>query len=253
VQTIGHRPGAFCWVELATNDLHAAARFYGELFAWKIAGRDGSLAFATLRGAKVAGVRELAPAQRELGVPPHWAASVCVEDVDATLRAAGRLGGTPYGNAFDDAGMARRGAIQDPGGAFLGLWQRRGLPGIELLEEPGALAWCELYSRAPVEVAGFYAGLFGWSARPVAAPGPRMWIFDKDERPVASLMEIQPEWGAMPSTWQVAFSVAECDRTVEVAVRMGAKTIVPPKSVPPAGRFASLFDPQGAAFAVLEG
>jgi hypothetical protein len=79
-----------------------------------------------------------------------------------------------------------------------------------------------------------------------------MWIFEKDERPVASLMEIQAAWGAMPSMWQVYFAVAECDRTVEIAVRMGARTIVPPKDIPPAGRFASLCDPQGATFAVLE-
>ncbi len=32
-----HAPGAFCWIELGTNDQNAAKAFYTQLFGWTAA------------------------------------------------------------------------------------------------------------------------------------------------------------------------------------------------------------------------
>jgi len=66
------------------------------------------------------------------------------------------------------------------------------------------------------------------------------------------MMEIQKEWGDMPSYWMVYFSVADCDRSVKQAKSLGAKVVVEPMDIPTIGRFATLQDPQGATFSIIK-
>jgi predicted enzyme related to lactoylglutathione lyase len=54
------------------------------------------------------------------GVPPHWAVSLRVDDVDATAALAAELGGTIVVPPVDAAGN-RSAAIADPQGGVIAL------------------------------------------------------------------------------------------------------------------------------------
>ena len=47
----GYKPGAFCWVELATSDSDAAKNFYTQLFDWSFADHpvDENMVYTMLR------------------------------------------------------------------------------------------------------------------------------------------------------------------------------------------------------------
>ena len=88
--------GRFVWYELVTTDPEAAQSFYRNVIGWSTAPFEGGEIPYTLwmnGDAPVGGVMEL-PEARAQDAPPHWIAYVEVDDVDATARKAGKLGGT---------------------------------------------------------------------------------------------------------------------------------------------------------------
>lgn len=120
-------PGAWALSALHTPDPAAAAAFYGAAFGWRADPMpDAPLWFLRLAGhagAPGRGVPDdvVAVMARAMpGVPPHWAVSMRVDDVDATAARAGELGGTIV-VAPVDAGANRSAAIADPQGGVIAL------------------------------------------------------------------------------------------------------------------------------------
>ncbi|TMQ68333.1 MAG: VOC family protein [Candidatus Eisenbacteria bacterium] len=65
------------------------------------------------------------------------------------------------------------------------------------------------------------------------------------------MMQMGPEMAGVPTHWLSYFMVDDADAKLAKAQSLGAKTIVPPQSVPNVGRFAVLMDDQGAPFGIL--
>jgi len=117
----------FDWVEIRTRDTDKAAKFYEDLFGWKVVHRetaDGSdyWIFDTGDEPRVENLRRgamwLRPDNGDLGVVVY----VVVEDIEAVLQKVTDLGGevilpkTPQGPAF-------KAYFTDPDGNLFGLWQ----------------------------------------------------------------------------------------------------------------------------------
>jgi predicted enzyme related to lactoylglutathione lyase len=120
-------PGAWALSALHTPDPDASAAFYGAVLGWQADAmpeaplsflRLPSYAGAPARGVPADVVAVMAPTAP--GVPPHWAVSMRVEDIDATVAAAVALGGTTV-VAPVDAGANRTAAIADPQGGVIAL------------------------------------------------------------------------------------------------------------------------------------
>jgi uncharacterized protein len=93
-----NEPGCLTWNELATNDVDAAASFYGELFGWEIEEIDtgGGPRYWTIghgggASGRNGGMRELGPAEQ--GVPPNWVPYFATTSVDDALGRVEQLGG----------------------------------------------------------------------------------------------------------------------------------------------------------------
>jgi uncharacterized protein len=120
-------PGAWALSALHTPDPGASAAFYGAVFGWQAdAMPETPLFFLRLPGYAGAPARGVpadvvaVTAPTAPGVPPHWAVSMRVEDVDATAAAAVALGATTV-VAPVDAGPNRTAAIADPQGGVVAL------------------------------------------------------------------------------------------------------------------------------------
>ena len=66
------------------------------------------------------------------------------------------------------------------------------------------------------------------------------------------MLQIQKEWGEVPSNWAVYFAVADCDASLEKAKQLGGKPLMDTMDIEGVGRFVFLQDPQGAAFAIIQ-
>jgi len=117
----------FDWVEIRTGDTDKAAKFYKDLFGWKVVRRetaDGSdyWIFDTGGEPRTKNLRRgalwLRPDDADHGVVVY----VVVEDIEAILQQVADLGGeiifpkTPQGTAF-------KAYFTDPDGNLFGLWQ----------------------------------------------------------------------------------------------------------------------------------
>jgi predicted enzyme related to lactoylglutathione lyase len=114
--------GDFSWTELMTRDVREAKRFYGEVLGWDMEdmpmGEGQPYVVLKAGGAGVGGIM-LMPESVPSQVPPHWAAYVTVEDVDATAKKAEQAGATIIVPPRDIPNVGRFCTFQDPEGAML--------------------------------------------------------------------------------------------------------------------------------------
>jgi predicted enzyme related to lactoylglutathione lyase len=243
----------FCWVELATKDGPAAKKFYTSLFDWRVndmpIGEGETYSMLEKKGKEAGALYELSPQQKS--VSPRWNSYIRVIDADEAAVKAEKLGGRIHTEPFDVLDSGRMANIVDPTGAIFAVWQPKSHIGAEIVNEPGAFCWNELYTTDTKRAGDFYSKLFGWTREPMTMPtGQEYTIFKKGDAQAAGMMELPREWKVSPH-WLVYFAVDDSDRTVSKASGMGAKVMMPPTDIPNVGRFAILNDPQGADFSVI--
>ena len=253
-----HAPGSFCWAELATTDAAGAKSFYTRLMGWEthddpIPG-GGAYTMIQLEGGNVGALYEQNDEMRAQGAPPAWLAYVTVEDAAAAAAKARELGGTVIKDAFDVFDIDSMAVLQDPTGATFAVWQPKKHTGTDHVDgKPGSVCWNELASRDAEAARDFYTQLFGWrpESRDMGELGDYT-IFKNGEAEAAGLLQMNEEWGELPSHWMVYFSVADCDASAEQVAELGGKVSVPPTDIPTVGRFSVITDPQGAVFSIVK-
>jgi predicted enzyme related to lactoylglutathione lyase len=111
--------GRFFWNELHTTDPTRALTFYEKVLGFSYRSMDmgpgGTYHILSKGGVDRGGVTGHLPA----GVPPHWLPYVAVDDVDATIARARKLGAKIPMDPEDLPGVGRFGVLQDPTGAIL--------------------------------------------------------------------------------------------------------------------------------------
>ncbi len=252
-----YAPGTFGWVDYAATDLDQAKKFYGELFGWSVDGGGATASgepyvMARFHDQDVGGLMAMPAEQQQMGVPPHWNSYVCVADVDAAAVRARELGGQVHAGPMDLPEAGRIAVVADPTGAIFHLWTPSDSVGGVLVNEPSAFCWNELYTNDLDAAERFYTALFGWnSKRATSSEGTPLVELYNGDRPAATMMAIQPEWGPMPSVWGVYFAVASIEAAAERAKELGGTVVLEPRDIPP-GRFAVIQDPQGGSFSVIQ-
>lgn len=121
------KTGEVGWNELVTKDTKGAASFYGKLFGWQ------AEPFAP-QGAPAGGppytLFKLDPNSMGVGgmlqtpdpnMPSQWVPYVVVDDIDASLAKANKLGAKTCLGVTSIGEIGRIAVIQDPQGATLGL------------------------------------------------------------------------------------------------------------------------------------
>ncbi len=251
--------GEFCWVDLATTDVEGAKAFYGELLGVdaEMAPGDpdetGGYGFFMKDGKMVAGVGPTQSGEQHSA----WSSYIRVADADATAEKAKVAGGTVFFGPVDLPNEAGRVAmLRDPAGAFIGVVQQGRNPGAQLVNEPGTWNWNNLLTNDVDTAKSFYGDVFDWSAvQPEGAPDfVWNWQVEGQRWPegMAGLMRMGSEMPSdAPPYWQVYLMVESADRAIELTKERGGRLIFGPQEIP-VGKIAVLFDPQGAAFSVIE-
>ncbi|HWT01306.1 MAG TPA: VOC family protein [Pyrinomonadaceae bacterium] len=125
--TQGHESfphGMICWTELASKDLEAAKKFYGELLGWKLEGSQSAGMNYTeiVVGDKhVGGMFQITEECGGGDMPSHWSTYVAVDDVDAAAKRTVELGGKVVMEPMDIPNVGRFCVINDPTGATISL------------------------------------------------------------------------------------------------------------------------------------
>lgn len=255
METTDTPTGAPVWLDLLTTDQDRSAAFYGELFGWTLEepdGRDyGGYRNLLLDGVRIAGMMSKQPG---VEMPDVWSVYLASPDIEETLDLATAAGGQVHLDAQEVYELGRFGMVMDPSGAPIGIWEPGTHRGFGRTQEPGAPCWFELHTRDFAAAVRFYEAAFAW---PVAIQGDtddfRYATHGEGEAQRAGIMDASaflPE--GVPSHWSVYFGTADADASIALATKLGA-TVVQPAEDTPYGRLASLTDPTGALFKLVQG
>jgi predicted enzyme related to lactoylglutathione lyase len=114
-------PGSFCWDELMSKDLPAAAKYYGSVFGWTGKTGEGAMPYWHWKhGDKDIGGMIALPMPN---VPPHWLAYIAVADVDAKTAKVKELGGKILMPSMDIEKVGKFSVVQDTSGASFALFR----------------------------------------------------------------------------------------------------------------------------------
>jgi len=119
---LANEAGSFVWNELNSRDLPAAKAFYGEVFGWTpndLVMEEMSYTEWKLGDKALAGMMtmpEMVPAE----VPPHWLVYFGVDDTDASVAKATKLGATTIVSPTDIP-PGRFAVLSDPDGAVFAI------------------------------------------------------------------------------------------------------------------------------------
>lgn len=182
---------------------------------------------------------------------PIWSTYVAIDDADLLAGRVERAGGQVVVPPFEVFDRGRMAIFADPAGATFSVWQTMAMPGAEVFNVPGAMAWNELVTPDPVGAKVFYELVFGWHP---------------DDQPMGTITRTSWRLGAQivagivpplgddfpadsPAYWSVYFAVVDAEPAAR-AGELGGTILVPPQDIP-AGRYAALRDPQCALFNVI--
>jgi uncharacterized protein len=119
--------GTFCWMDLATDNVEAAKKFYSELFGWNVRTSDVAGMQYNEFGVgeeRIGGMWQMTEECKAAGgeaMPPHWMAYVAVDNVDDAASRVFDLGGKICVPPTDIPNVGRFCVINDPSGATLSL------------------------------------------------------------------------------------------------------------------------------------
>ncbi|HEX3776943.1 MAG TPA: VOC family protein [Polyangiaceae bacterium] len=115
-------PNPFAHVELNTDDIKKAKKFYQAVFAWKLADMPAMGYTIIDVGGGVGGGMQKKPMAE---APTAWLPYVKVDDVKATIAKAVKAGGKPALEYQEIGEMGAIGIFIDPAGAALGVWEAK--------------------------------------------------------------------------------------------------------------------------------
>ncbi len=243
--------GTPTWVDLTAPDVDAARKFYQAVFGWDydIGGPEfGGYTIARLGPRSTAGLTGPRP-----GAPPMpaaWGLYFAANNAEADVARAVGLGAKVLAPAMTVGTFGSMALCADPTGAAFGLWQGAQHIGWQVADEPGAVAWFELYTPKAKRARDFYMALLGATADPMPG-GMEYYVLKHGEQMLGGIMQIDPARGQMPAQWVPYFAVANTDATVAVVTKHGGQVMGPVEDSP-FGRFAALQDPAGANFKVVQ-
>ena len=248
---VAHKP---VWTDLATSNPEGARKFYSAVFGWKVEVNPdpqyGGYAIATAHGKDVAGI---GPKQMD-EAPTAWTVYIGTADAAETAKKAEAAGAKIIAPVMEVGDQGHMAIIQDPSGAYLGLWQAGKMFGSQT-SGANTMGWAELNARGFAKAEPFYKQLFGWGEKksPMTEGQKGDYTeFQLHGESIAGGMEMNPMVPAqVPSYWMVYFNVDNVDKAFDKVIAEGGKEMLSPTDMP-GGRFAIVSDPQGAAFGLLK-
>jgi predicted enzyme related to lactoylglutathione lyase len=108
------------WFDITAQDAARSRRFYAELFGWDIR-VDESMDYGLVGATPTGGIGQ---ARDGYAHPPGVVVYFTVDDVEAALEKAERLGGMQAVAPWEIPGLGKMAVFQDPDGNRIGLWQQ---------------------------------------------------------------------------------------------------------------------------------
>lgn len=241
--------GKFVWFDLATSDVDAAKRFYGELFGWVFSDLgEGDQRYTVVenRSRMIAGIVADPEANGDASL---WVGSISVPDVDRAAEQTREAGGVVHDPPQELEDRGRTTFVTDPQGAGVAFLRASGGDPPDREPAAGDFGWVELWTTDLAGSLAFYVSL-GYTAGGLQIRGEEPYrVLKVADEPQAGVVEL--ERGDAGSGWLPYVAVDDLAVTLERAVALGGQVVIEPDPVFAEGLAAVIVDPTGAALAVF--
>jgi predicted enzyme related to lactoylglutathione lyase len=251
--------------EVMARDRATLAPFYTQLFGWTLHA-DNPIGYGVVSHEENHGAGGVGIGGGIFGDMPAGQDGVTfyveVDDVEATLQQAERLGGKRlYGP--DQTGGPVFGHLLDPEGHWVGLFQKGTLG--EPAHIPGdapatgsPVVHFEVIGRDYPTLESFYGALFGW--KPDTDNPVGYGVIAREDNLNADgigigggLMALPPEMaGDSPGHVTFYVEVPDVEATMARAAELGGQRLMGPESVPGGPTLGQLLDPEGHLVGVVQ-
>lgn len=249
-------PGSPAWVDLSTSDIEGAKAFYGELFGWTFEDRGadvGHYHLVLLDGQPVGGLMSTEGMTCPQGgvVPTEWGLYLSGADAHAAAERVEAAGGSVLVAPMAVGAAGTMGVFVDSAGAAIGVWQAGDFAGVAVTGAPGTAVWFECLSQSIEAAIPFYRSVFGWDVHEM----PGDWAYVTNGAGEAATAGLCDARGVVapgtPSYWRIYLGTADLDRDLALVATLGGAVLDGPMDSP-YGRLATVADPQGASFQLLQ-
>ncbi|OKK02532.1 hydrolase [Streptomyces sp. CB03234] len=245
--------GAPCWADAMFTDVEGAKSFYGDVLGWtfgEASSEFGDYTEAYADGKAVAAVVPPMPGAEEQSA---WCLYFASPDAEATARKIRDNGGEVMTGPMRVGDFGSMVLARDPGGVVFGVWQAGTHEGFQARGATGAYCWSEVFTRDPAASDAFFPAVFPYRAKTMETPDHMDFrVFHVGDDPVLGRMAMTDEFlPEVPPYINVYFGVDDCDAAVAKTTERGGAVLWGPMDTP-FGRFATLRDPQGASFSVID-
>ncbi|HEY0146087.1 MAG TPA: VOC family protein [Methylovirgula sp.] len=245
----------FVWYELMTSKAFAAETFYHDVVGWSA--RDAGMTnfkytLLSVGETPVAGLVQCPPDVPPGQSKPRWLGYIGVEDVDAKVASAEKLGAKVLHAPTDIPDVGRFAVLSDPQGACFALFKPNGTGTPLRPMTPGTIGWHELHTKDAQKAFDFYSALFGWQQIQAMDMGPigTYHIFGDENAPMG-MGGIFNDAEAPQPHWLYYFMVADIDAAIARVTAAGGKIIREPMQVPGGAWIIHARDPQTGLFALV--
>jgi uncharacterized protein len=242
--------GTPCWVDLSVPDLQQAVRFYHAVLGWTFVDSGPEFGHYNIAQVNEKAVAGVGPVMSE-GQPSFWTVYLATDDADTSAKLITEHGGSMLFDPMDIADSGRMAVATDPTGGVFGIWQAVTMTGFGIYNEPGGLIWEDARLTDPARGKQFYTDVFGYRYEPVPGAPDDYGTFHLDGAALGGMGGMMGAPEDTPSHWLAYFCVADADAAV-AAVEAADGGVLRPAETTPYGRMATVTDPFGAPFAVLQ-
>lgn len=241
--------GVPCWADITVTDIERSKKFYSDVFGWDYVGGDpefGGYTNATLGGRVVAAMAPPMPGWEDTSA---WVVYLAADDIAKAHAAIKAAGGQPVIEPMQVGSFGTMGLWADPTGGLFGAWQSDDHQGFAVVDEPGAVAWCDCMSADFEKAKAFFGEAFGFDYQPMGEGYAMYTVPDRPDRPAGGIGQTPP---GQASAWNICFQVEQVEAALERIEQAGGKALGAVTEFE-FGRFAPASGPDGEVFAVYTG
>jgi len=244
--------GKFVWAELASDDIAAASRFYGDLFGWTFHEVDGYVTVYN-QDEPIAGMFYY-PRPKNATGKPRWFGYISVPDVQRTEQSILAAGGKIRAPLHKLPGQEAEAVVfADPEGALFGVAHFATGDPEDYLVETGDWIWIQLLSRNVQKAGEFYQHVANYElVENGQMNGSKQFLLASEGYARAAISAISPKRQDVAPCWMPSLRVDSVSATIAKALQLGGTVLVQPRPDLFAGRAAVITDPTGAAIGIME-
>ncbi len=231
-------------------DVDRSRAFYGDVVGWDFSepvAEFGGYLSALVRGRQVAGLSPTMPGMEQ--APHVWSVYLATDDIEATAQVALAAGAQQIAEPMQVGPLGSMGMWLDPTGAAFGAWQPGQHTGFDVVDEDGAVAWCDLITSGYPSARTFYAAVFGYTYEEIGMEGMTysMFTVPGGDRPAGGIGAVN---AGDPTGWSVCFQVADVDTAAARIAPAGGLVVREPHDFA-FGRLVVASGPDGEPFSLM--